>query len=117
MFGNLGNIAGLLKGAQEMQKKMAELEERLKGQRVEGSAGGDLVRVVVDGRGHIERVTIDHSLLNSEDKETLEELTAAACNQAVSRAKQRAQEEMSTLLGGLDVPPGILDSPLFKQGA
>lgn len=117
MFENLGNIANLVKGAQEMQKRLADLQESLKTARVEGSAGGDLVRATANGKGDIERISIDSSLLGPDDKETLETLCAAAVNQAIARAKELAQSEMSKLMGGMNLPPGLLDSPLLKGGS
>ncbi len=115
MFGNLGNLAAFVKSAQEMQKRVADVQEFLNAAKVEGSAGGDLVRVIANGKGDIERIFIDPSLLKAEEKEALEELCSAAVNQATARAKELAQAEMARLMGGLDLPPGLLD-PSFLNG-
>lgn len=114
MFGNLGNLAAFVKSAQEMQKRVADVQEVLKAAKVEGSAGGDLVRVTANGKGDIERISIDPSLLKPEEKEALEELCSAAVNQAVARARELAQAEMARLMGGLDLPPGLLDPSLLN---
>ncbi|HPC43696.1 MAG TPA: YbaB/EbfC family nucleoid-associated protein, partial [Candidatus Latescibacteria bacterium] len=71
MFGNLGNFAAFVKSAQEMQKRVADVQEVLKAAKVEGSAGCDLVRVTANGKGDIERISIDPSLLKPEEKEAL----------------------------------------------
>ncbi|HRS95700.1 MAG TPA: YbaB/EbfC family nucleoid-associated protein, partial [Candidatus Latescibacteria bacterium] len=78
------------------------------------SVGGDLVRVTANGKGDIERISIDPSLLKPEEKEALEELCSAAVNQAVARARELAQAEMARLMGGLDLPPGLLDPSLLN---
>jgi len=115
-MGSLGNLADLMRGAQELQKKMAELEERLGGQTVEGRAGGDMVRVVANGRSEVVGIEIDPSLMTAEDREMLQELLVAAANQALARARELSQEEMRKVLGGLSLPPGMLNLPGMAGG-
>jgi len=104
MFKGLGNIASMLKQAQEMQQRLQELQEGLGKLRVEGTAGGGLVTVEATGQQRIVAVRVDPSLLRAEDQEMLEELVAAATNQALDKARQAAADEMTKLTGGLEVP-------------
>ena len=110
-MGNLGNLANLLKGAQEMQRKMAQLQERLAQETVEGSAGGGMVRVTANGRGEVLGVEIEPSLVSSDDREMMQDLVVAATNQALGRAKERAQEEMARVLGPIGLPPEVFNLP------
>ena len=110
MFGNLGNLSGLLRNApemirqmQQMQGRMAELKENLSKVRVEGSAGGGMVKVEASGQQKILRVSIEDSLLNSSDREVLEDLLVAATNQALEKAREAATQEMTRLAGDVDL--------------
>lgn len=104
MFKSLGNIASLLKQAQQMKSRMSELQQKLAEIRVEGSSGGGLVHVEVNGQQKVTSVRVDDKLLNSDDREMLEDLLVAACNQALDRAKEAAAAQMSELTGGMDMP-------------
>lgn len=106
VFGNLGNLAGLLKSAKDFQANMAKLQQELALRRHEGDAGGGLVRAVVDGTGTLVDVKIDHSALN--DVELLEDLVKGAVSAAVAKSRAAMQQEMAALTGGM-VPPGMLD--------
>jgi nucleoid-associated protein EbfC len=101
MKGDLGN---LMKQAQLMQEGMKKLQEQLAGTEVEGQAGAGIVKVVMTCRHDVKRVSIDASLLG-EDKEMLEDLLAAAVNDAVRRVEATVQEKMAGLTAGL--PPGL----------
>jgi hypothetical protein len=103
MKGGLGN---LMKQAQEMQARMAQMQEEVANLEVEGSAGAGLVKVVMTGRHDVRRVSIDDSLLQ-EDKEVLEDLVAAAVNDAVRRVESASKEKMASVTAGLNLPPGI----------
>ena len=104
MFKSLGNIANLVKQAQEMKSRMGELETKLAQVRVKGTAGGGMVDVEVNGQQKVMAVHVDEKLLKSDDREMLEDLLVAACNDALNRAKQAAAEQMSELTGGFDIP-------------
>ena len=93
-------LAGLMKQAQQMQDNMKRAQEELAHLEVEGQAGAGLVKVVMTCRHDVKRVTIDPSLL-AEDRDMLEDLVAAAVNDAVRRAEATTQEKMSGLAGGL----------------
>jgi DNA-binding YbaB/EbfC family protein len=101
------NLAGMLKQAQQMQQKMAEMQAALETAEVEGKAGGGMVVVVLSGKGEMKRVKIDPSLVAPDDVEILEDLIVAAHKDAKAQAEARAAEEMKKLTGGLELPPGM----------
>jgi len=101
-----GQLAGLMKQAQQMQENMKRLQEELASVEVEGQSGAGLVTVVMTCRHDVKRVKIDPSLL-SDDKEMLEDLVAAAFNDAVRKAEATTQEKMSSITSGLPLPPGM----------
>lgn len=104
MFKSLGNIASLLKQAQLMKSKMSELQDKLAQVRVEGLAGGGMVTVEVNGQQKVTGIKLDETLLNADDREMLEDLLVAACNQALDKAKEAAAQEMAELTGGMGLP-------------
>jgi nucleoid-associated protein EbfC len=99
-------LAGLMKQAQQMQDNMKKAQDELALTEVEGQAGAGLVKIVMTCRHDVKRVTIDPSLL-ADDKDMLEDLVAAAMNDAVRRAEATTQEKMSGLTAGLPLPPGF----------
>jgi len=101
-----GQLAGLMKQAQQMQENMKRVQEELASVEVEGQSGAGLVRVIMTCRHDVKRVTIDPSLL-SDDKDMVEDLVAAAFNDAVRKAEAAAQERMASLTAGLPLPPGM----------
>lgn len=103
MKGGLGN---LMKQAQQMQADMQKAQEELANMEVVGQAGGDMVSVVMTGRHDVRRVTIDESLMQ-DDKDMLEDLIAAAVNDAVRKIEKESQERMANMTSGLPLPPGM----------
>ena len=101
------NIGQLMKQAQEMQEKMAEMQDSLAAIEIEGVAGAGLVTIVLNGKGAMQRLKIDPSLVKPEDAEILEDLIIAAHNDAKSKIEMRLQEETQKLMGGLPLPPGM----------
>src|SRR5215212_7563926 len=101
-----GQLAGLMKQAQAMQDNMKKAQEELAQMEVEGQSGAGLVKVVMTCRHDVKRVSIDPSLL-AEDRDMLEDLVAAAVNDAVRRVETTTQEKMSGLTAGLPLPPGF----------
>jgi DNA-binding YbaB/EbfC family protein len=99
-------LAGLMKQAQAMQDNVKKAQEEIAALEVEGQAGAGLVRVVMTGRHDVKRVKIDPALLG-EDKDMLEDLVAAAVNDAVRKVEAATQEKMAGLAGGLGLPPGF----------
>jgi DNA-binding YbaB/EbfC family protein len=103
MKGGLGN---LMKQAQKMQEDMQRVQEELANMEITGQAGGGMVKVVMTGRHDLKRVSIDDSLME-DDKEMLEDLIAAAVNDAVRQLEQTSQERMSGLTAGMNLPGGM----------
>jgi DNA-binding YbaB/EbfC family protein len=101
-----GQLAGLMKQAQAMQENLKRAQEELAQIEVEGQSGAGLVKVVMTCKHDVRRVTIDPSLL-ADDKDMLEDLVAAAFNDAVRRAEELSQEKMGKLTAGLPLPPGM----------
>ncbi len=99
-------IAGLMKQAQAMQDNMKKAQDQLALVDVEGQSGAGLVKVLMTCKNVVKRVTIDPSLLG-EDKDMLEDLVAAAFNDAVRKAEATSQEKMSGLTAGMPMPPGF----------
>lgn len=101
-----GGLGDLMKQAQQMQANLQKAQEELARLEVTGQAGGGMVKVVMTGRHDLKRVTIDPSLMQ-EDKEMLEDLMAAAVNDAVRQLEKSTQEKMASLAGGMGLPPGF----------
>jgi DNA-binding YbaB/EbfC family protein len=101
-----GGLGGLMKQAQQMQENMKRLQEQLAAVEVEGQAGAGMVKVVMTCRHDVKRVTIDPSLMK-DDREMLEDLIAAAVNDAVRRVEATVQERMAGITAGLPLPPGM----------
>ncbi|MEN3374583.1 YbaB/EbfC family nucleoid-associated protein [Dechloromonas sp. ZS-1] len=100
-----GGIAGLMKQAQMMQENMKKAQEQLAQVEVEGQAGAGMVKVVMTCGHDVRRVSIDPSVMD--DREMLEDLVAAAVNDAARRAETVSQEKMSGFTSGLNLPPGF----------
>jgi DNA-binding YbaB/EbfC family protein len=103
MKGGLGN---LMKQAQEMQANMQKAQEEIASMEVTGESGGGMVKITMTGKYEARRVSIDDSLL-SDDKDMLEDLVAAAINDAAHKVEASTQERMSGLTTGLNLPPGM----------
>tara|TARA_B100000686_G_C16769876_1_gene964348 strand:+ start:1859 stop:2185 length:327 start_codon:yes stop_codon:yes gene_type:complete len=101
------NIGNMMKQAQQLQKKMNEVQEKLENIEVEGTAGGGLVKVISSAKGNIKKVTIDETLMKASEKEMTEDLILAAINDAKKRAEEKTAEEMKNITGGIALPPGF----------
>jgi len=99
-------LAGLMKQAQAMQDNMKKAQDEIAAMQIEGASGAGLVKVTMTGRHDVKRVSIDASLL-TEDKDVLEDLVAAAVNDAVRKVEAASQEKMSGMTAGLPLPPGF----------
>ena len=105
---SMPDLGKLLSGAREMQGKLAELQRELASRRIEGSAGGGMVRVAVNGQQQVLEIHIEPGLVDGGDRAMLEDLCAAAVNAALANAQQQAQEAMQQLTGGLGLSiPGL----------
>jgi len=101
MTKGLGNI---LKQAQQMHNKISQLQEEMAGKTVEGSSGGGMVNIVINGKQEILSVRIDPEVVNREDIEMLQDLIVAAVNEAIRKSQEMMQEEMKKITGGLSIP-------------
>ena len=100
-----GGIAGLMKQAQQMQENMKKMQDQLASVEVEGQSGAGMVKVQMTCKYDVRRVSIDASVMD--DKEMLEDLVAAALNDAVRKVEATTQEKMSGFTSGLNLPPGM----------
>ena len=99
-----GGIGNIMKQAQQMQRRMAQLQEELENKQVEASAGGGMVTAVVSGKQQLLELKIDPAVVDPEDVEMLQDLVSAAVNEALKKSQQLAQEEMGKLTGGMNIP-------------
>ena len=97
----------MLKQAQELQAKMVEAQKKVEDLEAEGSAGGGLVKVTVDGKNMVKNVFIDPSLLVVDEVDILEDLVLAAHNDAKDKVQKQTNDAMSSITGGLKMPPGF----------
>ena len=106
-LGQFGDMAKLMKQAQEMQSRMSDAQGRLDAIEVTGEAGAGLVKVTATAKGQVRALTIDPSLFVPEEREVVEDLIVAAVQDAQARAVEAAQTEMAKLTEGLDLPAGL----------
>ena len=106
-MGGLGDMAKMMKAAQEMQAKMAEVQESLNTIKVTGESGAGLVKATATAKGELTALEIDPSIFDAEQKEVVEDLILAAIKDAQARAQARMQEEMQKLGEGMGLPPGF----------
>lgn len=103
MFGG-GNMQGMMKKVQKMQKDMKKIQDELKVRTVEATVGGGTLTIVMNGEKTVESVTIDPSVIDPEDKEMLEDLIVAAVNEAGKKVDDMMAQEMSKITGGMNLP-------------
>jgi DNA-binding YbaB/EbfC family protein len=101
------DIGKLMKQAGEMQAKMQEMQEKLAELEITGEAGAGMVKIIINGKGYAKAVAIDPQLMGEEDREVLEDLIAAAINDAKSKLETQSAEQMKGLTEGLPLPPGM----------
>ncbi|MGC0371623.1 MAG: hypothetical protein DGJ47_000316 [Rickettsiaceae bacterium] len=102
------NINQLMKQAQAMQKKMGDMQKEIASKTYEGKAGGGLVSIAMSGNGHMQKIDIDPSLLEKDEKEMLEDLIVAAHNDAKSKAEEDSKASMGGAFGDVgNLPPGL----------
>ena len=98
------DMQGILRQAQQMQERLAKLQEELAAKTVEASAGGGMVTVVVNGRQEVVSVRIEKEVVSPEDVELLQDLVAGAMNEAISRSRKMMADEMAKITGGMNLP-------------
>ncbi|MEJ1298609.1 MAG: YbaB/EbfC family nucleoid-associated protein [Candidatus Sedimenticola sp. (ex Thyasira tokunagai)] len=101
-----GGLGGLMKQAQKMQAEMQKAQEQLAQEEITGESGGGMVKITMNGKHEVRRVEIDDTLVG-DDKEMLEDLIAAAMNDAVHRIADKTQESMAGMTSGMGLPPGF----------
>ncbi|MDE3015811.1 MAG: YbaB/EbfC family nucleoid-associated protein [Pseudomonadota bacterium] len=101
------NLQKMMQQAQQMQQKLADMQARLEAEETEGSAGGGLVKLRLNGKRTLLNVSIDDSLMRHEEKEVLEDLLVAAHNDACGKIESSASQKMSAMTSGLNLPPGL----------
>ena len=101
------NLAGLMKQAQQMQSKMADMQSKLEEMELEGTAGAGLVTITMSGKGDLRRIKIDPKVADPAETEMLEDLIVAAHNDARRKIEAAAAEEMQKVTGGLNLPAGM----------
>lgn len=106
-LGQLGDMAKIMKQAQEMQTRMSDAQNRLDAIEVTGEAGAGLVKATASAKGAVKSLVIDPSLFKPEEREVVEDLIVAAIQDAQARAVSAAQAEMAKVTDGLDLPPGM----------
>jgi len=101
------NIMGLMKQAEQMQQKMAEMQARLEAAEIEGVSGAGLVKLTLSGKGALKRLAIDPKIIDPADAEMLQDLIVAAHNDARGKLDAMTESEMKNAAGGLSLPPGL----------
>lgn len=102
-----GNMNNLMKQAQKMQKDMAKVQEELDEKEFDASVGGGVIKAVVTGKKEVKKVTIDPDAVDPEDVEMLEDMVVAAVNEAMRKADESVNKEMSKFTGGMGLPGGM----------
>ena len=106
-LGGLGDMAKMMKKAQEMQGKMAQIQDDLEQVEVYGEAGAGLVKISANAKGEVKSLDIDPTILIASEKEVVEDLIIAALNDALTKGQEAKQKELSKLTEGLNLPPGM----------
>ena len=101
------NIGNMMKQAQQLQKKMADAQEKLNSIEVEGVSGGGMVKVLATAKGDIKRIMIDDTLMSKEEKEMTEDIIVVAINDSKQKGEAASKEEMKSVTGGIPLPPGM----------
>ena len=97
----------MIKQAQDLQKKMAEAQEKVETLEAEGISGGGIVKITINGKNNVTSVNIDETAIDKNEKEILEDLIVAAFNDARDKIQRKISDEMSSLTGGIKLPPGM----------
>ena len=103
----MNNFNNMIKQAQDLQKKMAEAQEKVETLEAEGISGGGIVKITINGKNNVTSVNIDETAIDKNEKEILEDLLVAAFNDARDKIQRKIADEMSSLTGGIKLPPGM----------
>ena len=103
----MNNFNNMIKQAQDLQKKMVEAQEKVETLEAEGISGGGIVKITINGKNNVTSVNIDETAIDKNEKEILEDLIVAAFNDARDKIQRKIADEMSSLTGGIKLPPGM----------
>ena len=103
----MNNFNNMIKQAQDLQKKMAEAQEKVETLEAEGISGGGIVKITINGKNNVTSVNIDETAIDKNEKEILEDLIVAAFNDARDKIQRKIADEMSSITGGIKLPPGM----------
>ena len=103
----MNNFNNMIKQAQDLQKKMAEAQEKVETLEAVGISGGGIVKITINGKNNVTSVNIDETAIDKNEKEILEDLIVAAFNDARDKIQRKISDEMSSLTGGIKLPPGM----------
>ena len=103
----MNDFSKMMEKAASMQKKMQEIQESLASLEVEGTAGGGMVKIVMNCKNEVKKIELDPSIIKQEEKQMMEDLIVAALNDAKTKAEEKSKEEMAKLTGDLGLPPGM----------
>ena len=103
----MNNFNNMIKQAQDLQKKMAEAQEKVETLEAEGISGGGIVKITINGKNNVTSENIDETAIDKNEKEILEDLIVAAFNDARDKIQRKIADEMSSLTGGIKLPPGM----------
>ena len=103
----MNSFNDMIKQAQDLQKKMAEAQEKVETLEAEGISGGGIVKITINGKNNVTSVNIDETVIDKNEKEILEDLIVAAFNDARDKIQRKITDEMSSLTGGIKLPPGM----------
>lgn len=101
------NISQIMKQAKAMQEKMAEVQKKVEDTEVEGSSGGGAVKIIINGKHIVKKVSIDQKLVDKEEIEVLEDLIVAAFNDAAKKISENMSNQLGSISGGMGLPPGM----------
>ncbi len=103
----MNNMSEIMKQAKAMQEKMAEMQKKIEETEIEGSSGGGAVKIVMNGKHEVKNLFIDPSIVNSDEKEVLEDLIIAALNDVNKKIAENTNNQLGSISGGMGLPPGL----------
>ena len=103
----MNNMSQIMKQAKAMQEKMAEMQKKIEETEIEGSSGGGAVKIVMNGKHEVKNLFIDPSIVNSDEKEVLEDLIIAALNDVNKKIAENTTDQLGSISGGMGLPPGL----------
>jgi len=103
----MNNMSQIMKQAKAMQEKMAEMQKKIEETEIEGSSGGGAVKIVMNGKHEVKNLFIDPSIVDSDEKEVLEDLIIAALNDVNKKIAENTNDQLGSISGGMGLPPGL----------